>query len=105
MSLQEQQAPIDRRVILALIEATPETWRAAEMSVIRSDDGANEKMIIEITSPEGRGDMVGATEEIYQALYELSDCFRVFGKIWKEVRYNTVLDSDNNWKYSYNFIY
>ena len=105
MNLQEQQAPIDRRIISALIEATPETWNAAEMSVTRSDDGTNEKLAIEIASPEGHTEMVGATEEIYQAIYDLSDCFRGFGKIWKEARYVAALNGSNDWQYEASFTY
>lgn len=105
MTLQEQQAPIDRRLVSALIEATPETWNAAALHVVRTDDGQNEKMQIEISSPEGFSDLIDATEEIYEALYALSDCFRVHGKMWSELKYVAELSPDGDWKFEASFTY
>lgn len=105
MRIQEQQAPIDRRLVSALIEATPETWNAAILHVIRTDDGSSEKMQVEISNPEGLSDLVGATEEIYEVLYALSDCFRAHGKIWSQLKYVVQLSSGGDWKFEASFTY
>lgn len=105
MNLQQRQAPIDRMVVTALIEATPETWSAAEMVVERTDDGSNERMSISISNPDGQADVVLPTDEIYEALYALSDCFRSFGKIWSRVRYVIKSDEIGHWKFEANFDY
>lgn len=105
MTLQEQQMPIDGQLISALIEATPETWNAAALHVARSDDGGNEKMEVEIVSPEGHKDPIGATDEIYEALYALSDCFRAHGRLWKKAIYVAQMDADQTWRYKASFEY
>lgn len=103
--MQEKQAPIDRDLVQALIAATPETWGAAAMLVERQDDGTNEKMLIEISSPEGHADLIGPTDEIYEGLYRLSDCFRSEGKVWRTVKYEVSLSAEGNWKYQVHFSY
>jgi len=105
MTLQEQQLPIDRQLVSALIEATPETWSAAALHVIRADEKGNERMEVEITSPEGHKEPIGATDEIYEALYALSDCFRAHGKVWKKVTYVAEMGNDENWRYKASFEY
>lgn len=103
--MQEKQAPVDRYLVEALIAATPENWNAAEMLVERQDDGINEKMLIEISSPEGHTDLVGPTDEIYEGLYCLSDCFRSEGKMWRSARYQISLSAEGNWRYQVHFNY
>ena len=103
MNLQEKQAPIDRAIVEALIAATPETWNSALMVVERRDEGPNEKMSIEITSPERHKDLVGPTDEIYEGLYRLSDCFRKQGKVWRAVRYQVNLAPTGDWKFEVSF--
>ncbi len=105
MTLQEQQLPIDGQLISALIAATPETWNAAALQVIRGDEEGNERMEVEITSPEGHKEPISATEEIYEALYALSDCFRAYGKLWKKAIYVAEMGTDQNWLYKSSFEY
>jgi len=105
MTLQEQQLPIDRQITSALIEATPETWNAATLQVIRGDEEGNERMEVEITSPEGHREPISATDEIYEALYALSDCFRAHGKLWKKAIYVSEMGTDGNWRYKVSFEY
>ncbi|WP_044871454.1 hypothetical protein [Pseudomonas sp. LFM046] len=74
-TLQELQAPIDRKIVEELITATPETWNSAEMIVSREQTGAQGRMTIVISNPEGKRDLIGPTDEIYEGLYQLSDVF------------------------------
>ncbi|MDG2530399.1 hypothetical protein [Caulobacter endophyticus] len=62
MNLQEAQAPIDREIALALVQATPETWDRAEVKLERRADVAVESIRIEISNPDGRRDVVSPTQ-------------------------------------------
>lgn len=104
-SLVEKHAPIDAEIADALIIATPESWRQADMSVSRSQDGELEEMKIAISSPEGHSDVVFPTEEIYTGLYKLSDVFRAHGAIWSEAHYSVEMTDDGDWKYTVRFGY
>jgi hypothetical protein len=101
----DQQAPIDRNIVSALIAATPESWDAAEMVVEREQEGEVENLTIEITSPEGRREIVEPTEDIYEYLYALSDLFREHGRVWKKLKYSIELNEEGNWKYHIDFGY
>ncbi len=105
MSLQEKQAPIDMALFNALIAATPEAWNSADMVVQRVDEDGVEKMSIVITSPEGHKDLISATEEIYEQLYKLSDCYRGEKKMWAIATYKVSLGSDGNWQCRASFDY
>jgi len=105
MTLQGEQAPIERRIASALIEATPESWDAAEMRVRRIENDDRERMQIEITNPRGSRELVGPTEEIYAALYALSDCFRAHGAVWREVQYSVTLKDTGDWQFQISFAY
>jgi hypothetical protein len=105
MSLQEKQAPIDLTLFNALIAATPETWNMADMIVERTDENGIEKMNIEISSPEGHKDLVTATDEIYEGLYMLSDCYRGEKKMWSMVKYQVSLNNEGNWQCKASFDY
>lgn len=104
-SLVKRQAPIDFELANALIVATPESWRVAEMVVERDDDASHERMSISILSPEGYRDLVGPTEEIHAGLYKLSNLYREYGRMWSSVTYRLEQASDGNWKYSVRFTY
>lgn len=105
-TLVERQAPIDMAVVNALIAATPETWNAADMHVDREDDEAGqERMTISISSPEGHRDPIMPTDEIYTALYQLSDLFREHAKMWRHVHYNASINAQGNWRYNVSFGY
>lgn len=104
-TLQELQAPIDKQIVEGLISATPETWNKAEMLVERHQEGTSERMTITITSPEGHRDPISATDEIYEGLYRLADCFSGQGRIWTRVFYSIELDPNNHWKFKVEFAY
>jgi hypothetical protein len=106
MTLQDKHSPIDRDIVNALIAATPESWNSANLYVKREEDSNySEKMVVEISSPEGHTDMISATDAIYENLYRLSDCFRNEGKNWSEVKYEIALSSGGDWKYKVDFSY
>jgi hypothetical protein len=101
----QRQAPLDRAVANALIAATPERWSSASLVVDREEDGSQERMSIVITSPEGRPEPVGPTDEIYSSLYALVDHFRERGTIWRSASCFVSQDENGDWKYSIQFAY
>ncbi|KAF0813619.1 hypothetical protein IGB42_01970 [Andreprevotia sp. IGB-42] len=104
-SLVDRQALIDQEVVNALITATPETWNSAKMVVEREESNGQEKMAISISSPEGHGEIVGPTEEIFSSLYKLSDLFREYGSIWSRAFYSVKLQEGGSWRFSVRFEY
>lgn len=49
--------------------------------------------------------MISATDEIYEGLYQLADCFVAHGRVWKKVRYWVGLDVSGAWKFKVEFAY
>lgn len=88
-----------------MIEATPENWDTAELNVRRAESDGTEKMEIEITNPKGLREIVGPTEEIYTALYALSDCFRAHGVVWREAQYSVNMNGSGEWAFKASFAY
>ncbi|MEB0056372.1 MULTISPECIES: hypothetical protein [unclassified Variovorax] len=100
----ERQAPFDKALANALIAATPETWARAEVEVSRDDDGATEEMSIVITSPDGRPEVVSATEDLFAALYGLSDFFRERGTVWNKI-VCSVAEEAGDWTFKVSYEY
>lgn len=104
--LLNKQASIDRDVVNAMIMATPETWSAIEMRVDREVDEAGvERMAVSISSPEGLRDPIMPSDEILNALHQLSELFQEHEKVWKQVQYNASINEQGNWRYKVNFEY
>lgn len=101
----QTHAEIDREIVNAVIAATPEHWNCAAMYVERKEVAALEKMSIVISSPEGNREPISPTDEIYAALYKLSDLYRSAPKHWLSVIYNVSLMSDEQWNYTVDFSY
>lgn len=104
-TLQELQAPIDRLIVEELVAATPEHWNSAVMTVERHVHGGKEKLAIAISSPEDHREVVSATHELIEALYQLVRCFSQKGKTWTKVQYIISLGPNDTWKFEANFDY
>ncbi|HDR9047687.1 MULTISPECIES: hypothetical protein [Burkholderia] len=104
-SLVDKQAPIDFEIANALIVATPEAWRAADMLVEREQEKGQERLRIEISNPDGRKELVQPTDEIVSGLYKLVDLFRAHGPIWTKAAYSVSMADDGQWRYTVNFEY
>ncbi|CAN7245910.1 hypothetical protein N5C55_22295 [Pseudomonas otitidis] len=104
--LYERQAPVDLEIVKALIGATPETWNSIEMHVVRTQEGEYEGLVVDIRSPEGRGDMLEPANDVIDLLYRLLDVFREGGgTLWREVFYSVFLKDDGTWGYKVKFEY
>jgi hypothetical protein len=104
-TLQDEQAPIDRQIVEAVIDLLPETWESANLTVNRHREGENEKLSIAVTSPEGHKDLILPEQHIYDLLYQLIDCFARHGRVWNQVKYALTLDDDDNWHFIIDFKY
>lgn len=105
-TLQEQQAPIDRLIVNALISATPDWWSSAVIEIERIEEpGGIETLRQVIISPEMHNDLVSSTPELHEAIIALADLFRGMGVVWSKAVYQIELLPDGNWKYSGRFEY
>ncbi|TAK79306.1 MAG: hypothetical protein EPO12_10810 [Aquabacterium sp.] len=105
-TLQQLQAPIDQRIAQALITATPDTWTRAEMTVERRLEDQAERLSIVISNPDGRREVVSASEEIQQELHRLVDCFKQAGaRVWARAMYRVADEGDGRWRFSADFEY
>lgn len=105
-NLQEMERPIDEAIVNELIRATPEWWRSAVLEITRANKANNvEGFAHVITSPEGHRDVVGATDDIFAATFQLADLFAKFGKPWRKVIYSVNQSSNGAWHYSADYEY
>lgn len=107
MTLEAQQAPIDRAVVQALIGSIPEDWEAASMMVLRVEEASGERLSVEISSDDHPDRPVMPDDAIFEALYRSVDCFRQYGtgKVWRSVRYEVSSNAEGNWRYNVQFGY
>jgi hypothetical protein len=104
-TLQEDHLPIDMEIASALIEATPDTWKAAQLVVENRSEGSHQTLRHEISSPEGKREAVAATDRIFAASYRLLDVFKKHGRKWKKVTYRVHEKADQSWAWQSEFEY
>ena len=103
-TLQELEEPIEGRIASALIEATPESWQQARLEVEVREQASMLGMPHKISSPEGRREVVVATEEIMAATYELRELFKNHGKAWRRLVFD-ITSQNGDWRYVAHFDY
>src|SRR4051812_11916992 len=103
-TLQQLEGPIEQRIASALIEATPKTWRKARLEVEAKEEDGTQGMSHTISNPEGRRELVVATDEITDATFELRELFRRHGKAWRRLVFE-VTNEEGSWRYAANFDY
>ena len=104
--LEKEEGPIDREMADAIVEASPEWWKAVAMDVEHSQKpGGTEGFKHLIFSPEGHRDLVEPTDRIYATTFRLFDLFKRHGRTWKKVRYTIAMRADGNWDYAAEFNY
>jgi len=100
----EKQATLDTALANALIAATPESWPQAKVEVSQVEHEGTEEMLIDITSPDGRPEIISPTGEIFSVLYGLADFFRERGTVWTKVVYS-VAEQNGSWSFKINYEY
>lgn len=103
--LQQEETPLDTKVVNALIAATPEWWNTATLDVERVTRDGRDSLRFSIKSPEGHRDYVEPPEEIYTTVQELSELFQRHNHFWQQVKYTVTLQEDGDWKYTVEFTY
>ena len=103
-SLQELQQPIDRAIVDAMIESTPETWRSIVLTLERassnSDIGAFRH---ELSSPEVHPP-VGGAPSLFEATYRLDILLRTHGGVLRRAVYRAT-KKDDTWSWSADYEY
>ena len=100
--LQQEETPLDIKVVSALIAVTPEWWNTATLNVERV---THDSLRFSIKSPEKHRDYVEPSEEIYTTVQELSELFQRYNHFWQQVKYTVTLQEDGDWKYTVEFTY
>jgi hypothetical protein len=81
-SIPERQAPIDRAIVNAMIESTPETWQEIVLTLERMEYSTEVSSIgnfsHELTSPEGYPP-VCPTDSLFEATYRLDELLQSSG--------------------------
>lgn len=96
----ERQKTLDAALANALIEATPETWKEFELMLLFEAAGDERESIRhEISSLEGRREVVCATDALFEASARLSDHFREVGRPLASARYVAKLLPSGEWSY------
>jgi len=103
--LYEKHAPLDLKLVKALIGATPESWNQIEMHAVRVEEGEYQGLTVTISSPEGRQDLLEPADEVVDLLYQHLDVFREHGTLWREVFYSVFLKEDGDWGFKLKFEY
>ena len=94
MNLQDEETPIDQRIVEELVSLTPEWWRRVSLEVTNTtgDDLFTQAHVIR--SPEGHRDYVDPSDALFDATYQLAELFRRYGHLWKKVRYEVQVDEE-----------
>ena len=103
-TLQQLEEPIERRIASALIEATPDSWRKARLEVEVKEEAGVLGMPHTILSPEGRREVVAATDDISSATFELRELFKKHGKAWRRLVFE-IIEEEGRWRYVANYDY
>lgn len=101
----ERHAPIDRAIVNAMIESTPENWSQIVLSIWRDSLQAGVGSFLhELSSPEGHAP-VGPADSLYEATYNLDSLYVEVGmpRLSKAV-YTAKTDGDG-WSYQVQFAY
>ena len=104
-TLQQEQKPLDIRIVKELIELIPETWKAAQLEATREGSAEKETLKVSITSPELLRDVVTPDDDLLEAVRELSLVFHKYKHPWKKVRYLAKLAESGDWDFQAEYEY
>jgi hypothetical protein len=105
-TLQEDQTPVDREIVLALIDCAPPRWSTIELDAEQVPAGGGEvKYLIKLHSPEQHGDVAIANDALLLAIRKLALIFAKHGHPWKRIKYSATRDADGAWDFQAEYIY
>lgn len=97
-TIQDEQTPILEDIGSALIEATPQHWRAAVLELATTHPATGVVGLQHcITSPEGYGDLVAPTDELMEAGKRLQALCERHGQLFSRVIFEIRRDPDDEW--------
>jgi hypothetical protein len=94
VTLQDEETPIDREIVNAIVALAPATWDRAVLEVEYSVDDHVEGFDHVLYNPDGERDLVEPTDMIYDATLRLQELFRKYGGCWSRVRYEVTIEED-----------
>lgn len=102
-SLQDEQTPIFRRLADALVEATPEWWSEATLELTAPPSGFGSGLSHVISSAEHPGDVVVATDEVFEATRALELASVRHRDSWVRCVFRIRQEPSGAWRFSADF--
>jgi hypothetical protein len=102
-SLQDELSPIFERLVLALVEATPEWWKSAELILTVQAGHLGAGLAHMIQSAEYPRDIVVATDEMYIATREMELLCARHHDSWRRCVFRIAQEPSGAWKFSVAF--
>jgi len=105
-SLQEEQGPVDLRIVNELVDLTPEHWHSAVLEIQHAlvSDG-KESLRLSIKSPEGEREFLEPTETLFDAARELVALTNRYGHHLRRATYITEMTTDGDWDFTAKYEY
>lgn len=99
-TIQDEQTPILQDIGSALIEATPEHWRAAVLELTPTQPASGVfGLRHRITSPEGYRDIVTATDELMDATIRLHNLCEKHGQLFSRIVFEIRCSLNDEWHF------
>ena len=105
-TLQEDQTPADREIVLALIDCAPPGWSTIVLDAEQPPAEAGEqKYLVKLHSPDQHGDVAISSDALLAAIRKLALVFARHGSPWKRIKYSATRDADGAWDFQAEYLY
>ena len=106
MSLHEEMTPVLNAIGQELISATPEHWRAAELTLeIEQRSEETQGIAHLITSPEGHRDLIAPTEELVNATHRLIVLCERYRQPFRGLKFSVTQSEAGAWQFQSDWSY
>jgi len=106
-SIQEQQAPIDKAIVNAMIESTPESWDVIVLTLSRAPVTQEQNFVgsflHELTSPQDTRPC-GPCDSLFEATFRLDQLLRSNGSVLRSAVYKAT-NNGTEWSFDAEFKY
>jgi hypothetical protein len=92
-----QRRSLDGELFHRLRQITPRNWKAARLEMEGETGFGSDRPTLTIVSPEGYPDLVGPTEEMYEAATKLHILLKRHGLEFRKTNYLVTTDERGNW--------
>lgn len=97
MTLQDEQAPIDRAICDAMGSSTPDHWTVIVLHLERYSDSKVGEVSLQLSSPEGYPPVM-PDAALFEAVAQLDELFDRYGRRFTRATYRVELLADS-WKW------